>query len=358
MLSPGILRRIAFICIALAALVLSSTRCHAHAVLLLEEPYGFFGTIIPTGHNAIYFEQICAETPLKLRRCRAGELGAVVTRDPDVGGYDWVAIPLLPYLYSVESPSEVPRVADSKFVWSMRHRYHEKHLLTLGEKVAPGNLFKGGWALLVGMSYERRMYAFSFETNPEQDDALISRMNSAKNHSRFDFLYNNCSDFARVILNMYFPRTFHRQIFSDIGITTPKAIARQLVKFSRKHPELQLTVYEIPQVPGYRRQSRANRGVAEGLTTTGYVVPIAVASPYLGGGLFVDYLVRGRFNLIPKHPKKVAPDNLTAMTAPASSLPAVDSVAMRAPDSSTVASEIKESANVDSGTREISVARE
>ena len=37
--------------------------CRAQAALLMEEPYGFFGTLNPTGHNAIYFERVCAETP-------------------------------------------------------------------------------------------------------------------------------------------------------------------------------------------------------------------------------------------------------------------------------------------------------
>ena len=357
-LSNGRLRIVVLCCTALAALVLPSTQCHAHAVLLLEEPYGFFGTIIPTGHNAIYFEQICAETPLKLRHCKAGELGAVVTRDPDVGGYDWVAIPLLPYLYSVENPAEVPAVADRKSVWRMRHRYHETHLRTLGEKVAPGNLFKGGWALLVGMAYERRIYAFSFETTAEQDDALIARMNASKNRTHFDFLYNNCSDFARLVLNMYFPRTFHREIFSDAGITTPKAIAHQLVKYARKHPELELSVFEIPQVPGYRRQSRANKSVTESLATTGYVVPIALASPYVAGGLFVDYLVRGKHHVIPRNPKRLSPDSLTAMTIPASSAPALVGIGTQAPAWASVSAEIKETASNNSGATEASLSRE
>jgi hypothetical protein len=39
----------------------------------MEEPYGFFGSVNPTGHNAVYFARICAETPVKLRRCQSGE---------------------------------------------------------------------------------------------------------------------------------------------------------------------------------------------------------------------------------------------------------------------------------------------
>src|ERR1700758_1084225 len=79
----------------------------AQAALLMEEPYGFFGTLNPTGHTAIYFARICADTPVKLRRCEPGELGSVISRYQGIAGYDWVAMPLIPYLYSVEDISEV-----------------------------------------------------------------------------------------------------------------------------------------------------------------------------------------------------------------------------------------------------------
>ena len=266
----------------------------------MEEPYGFFGTVFPTGHSAIYFEQVCAETPVVLRRCRTGELGSVITRNPGIGKYDWVAIPLVPYLYAVETPSQVPAYANPQEVWRMRLRYHERHLLGLGENLIPGDLFTGGWALLVGMSYERRIYAFSFETTAEQDAAFIARMNADKNRSHFEFLYNNCSDFVRFVLNIYFPHSFRRDIFVDAGITTPKSITHKLMMFARKHPEMQVSVLDSP-IPGLRRQSRPNKCITESLATTAYAVPIALANPYVAGGLLVDYMVRGRFQVIPRN---------------------------------------------------------
>jgi hypothetical protein len=41
-------------------------------------------------------------------------------------------------------------------------------------------------------------------------------------------------------------------------------------------------------------------------------------NPYLAGGLFADYLVRGRHHLIPKHPQVLGPGNLSLLTAPTS----------------------------------------
>jgi len=303
-----------FTFLILALLSLICPCCRGQAALLMEEPYGFFGAVNPTGHNAIYFERICAATPVKLRRCQPGELGAVIARYDGISGYDWVAIPLLPYLYSVENAAAVPEEVNHETVTRLRDSYREAHLLSLGMKLSPGNLVRGGWTQLVGAAYERRIYAFRFETTEAQDDAFIARMNSRPNRSHFHLIYNNCADFARVVLNFYFPRTFRRSIFPDAGMTTPKQITYKLVRYARKHPEIHLTVYDIPQIPGYRRLSHSNNGVAESIVKTGYAIPIALVNPYLAGGIVVDYLVRGRFHLIPKHAEVLSPENLTALT--------------------------------------------
>ena len=312
-------RRIVLMFCALAALIASAPRSQAQAALLLEEPYGFFGTLNPTGHTAIYFARICAASPTKLRRCEPGELGSVISRYSDVAHHDWVVIPLVPYLYSVEDISEVPDRVNRETVHRIRNQYHEAHLLVLGKDVRKGDFWHGGWAQLVGVTYERRMYAFRFDTTEEQDDAFIERMNKDKNRSHFELLYNNCADFSRKVLNVYFPGRFRRSFFPDAGMTTPKQITFKLVRYAKKHPDIHLEVYEIPQVPGYRRLSRTNKGISESLITTGYAVPIALLNPYVAGGLFADYVMHGRYRLIPKNPQKLTPDDLTALTLPGTS---------------------------------------
>jgi hypothetical protein len=316
--------------VALAVLALFAPPSHAQAALLLEQPYGFFGLINPTGHNAIYFERVCAETPVKLRRCQPGEMGVVIARYQGIDGYDWVAIPLVPYLYAVENPSDVPTRVDRETVYRLRNHYHETHLMTLGTGVSAGGLTHGGWTQLLGTSYERRIYAFRFETTPEQDDAFIARMNGGPNHTHFQLFFSNCADFARVNLNTYFPRTFRRSIFPDAGVTTPKQIAWKLVHYARKHPDTHLEIFEIPQVPGYRHMSGSNKSIAESLSTS-YIVPIALLNPYIAGGFVADYLVRGRFHpLVPRHPELLGPDNLAALTAPAQPAQNPDSAGVQA----------------------------
>jgi hypothetical protein len=305
---------------------------HAQAALLMEEPYGFFGALNPTGHNAIYFERICAETPVKLRRCQAGELGAVIARYQGIDGYDWVAMPLVPYLYSVENAADVPAHVDRNTVVKLRNRYREEHLTSLRVDLPAGNFIHGGWKQLLGAAYERRIFAFRFETTAEQDDALIEKLNAAPNRTRFNLLFNNCADFARVMLNEYFPRTFRRSIFPDAGMTTPKQITYKLVRFGRKKPGTELAVFMIPQIPGYRWRSHSTKTVDESVITTIYAIPIALMNPYIAGGLFVDYLVRGRYHLMPKNPTVLGPEDLTALTAPSSNQENSASAGKQAPD--------------------------
>lgn len=307
-------QKIASAIIVLAGLAFAAMPAGAQAALLMEEPYGFFGALNPTGHTAIYFARICADTPVHVRRCRTGETGSVISRYQGIAGYDWVAMPLLPYFYSVRQAQNVPSEVDRATVRRLRDRYHEDHLGALGDGVFEGNFVHGGWTQLVGVAYERRIFAFQFATSEHQDDALIARLNGRPNRSHFNLIYNNCADFARSILNIYMPGRFRRSIFPDAGMTTPKQITYKLVRYAQKHPEVDLAVYEIPQVPGYRRLSRSNKSVSASLVTTIYAIPITLLNPYLAGGLFVDYLVRGRYPLVPEHPQMLRPDMLPALT--------------------------------------------
>jgi hypothetical protein len=295
-------------------LLLICSRARAQAALLMEQPYGVFGTLNPTGHAAIYLEHVCAETPVKVRECSAGETGVVISRYKGMAGYDWVAIPLLPYLYAVEQPTDVPVKVDQEMVNRLRAHYREARLGEFGEALPKGSFVNGGWSQLVGTAYDRTTYAFRFATTREQDQKLIARLNERPNASHFNILFNNCADFDRFVLKNYFPKQFGRTIFPDAGITTPKHITYTLVKYAKKHPEVQLTVLEISQVPGYRRDSRAIQGVTESVIKNGYVIPIVVLNPYVAGGLFADYLLRGRYHLVPKDAETVDALHLEALT--------------------------------------------
>lgn len=92
-------------------LILSTGVCKPNVSLLLEESVGGAGEFTGSGHAAIYFSALCAESPSRLRHCKPGEEGAVITTYPELGtktNYKWIALPLTAFLYAVTSQGDKP----------------------------------------------------------------------------------------------------------------------------------------------------------------------------------------------------------------------------------------------------------
>ena len=285
----------AFLC--LCGLLWCAPHANADAALLLEEPYGHFGAFTATGHAAVYLNRVCADSPTVLRRCNDGETGVVISRYNKIAGRDWLAIPLIPYLYAVEESDEIPLFANPKVVAFLRNQYREKHLQAVAPDDETGEPPEGNWTQLVGAAYDRTIYGFEIQTSADQDDNLIREFNSRANRSHFNLLAHNCADFAAGVINFYYPRTLHRNLIADVGITTPKQISKLLVKFSQHHPELQFSSFVVPQVPGTLPRSTPVHGVVESvLKSKKYLLPVAVLHPIVTGCLAAAYVGDGRFD--------------------------------------------------------------
>lgn len=287
----------------IALLLLTAQTARPAVTLLLEEPFGAFGGMNPTGHAAVYLSHVCAATPLSLRRCRQDEQGVVISRYDRVAGRDWVAIPLLPYLYAVDRPEDVPPSVNIEDVAMFRDTWRRAHLEDLAPDTENGGAPNGQWIQLVGSAYDRTTYAFGIETTEQQDDDLIRKFNSSVNDRRFNIFFHNCADFARHTIDSYYPHAVHRSLFADVGIMTPKQAARSLVNYSRHHHDLQFSSFVIPQVPGAVPRSSPVRGVLESLVKSKrYVLPlvsVAALHPAVGGSLAFAWLEGERFN--PRH---------------------------------------------------------
>jgi len=305
---------------------LAGVAAHASVALLMEEPYGEFGAFNPTGHAAIYLNHVCMETPTELRMCRPGELGVVISRYHKIDGYDWIGMPLMAYLYAVDSPSEVPASVTAVQVAGLRDAYRRAHLLALAPNTRTGGTPGGEWTQLVGASYDRTIHGFEVETTPEQDERFIALMNDKRNKGHFNLFFHNCADFSRVALDIFLPHAIHRNFIADVGLTTPKQVAKSLVKYGKQHPEVKMTAFVIRQVPGSMARSHPVDGVAESLVKSKrYLLPLAVLQPEVAGGVVVAYLVDGRMSL-PKNTMVFNvddPEMIAAPPLPVTPVPAV-----------------------------------
>jgi hypothetical protein len=85
---------------------------------------------------------------------------------------------------------------------------------------------EGNWYELVGSSYDRTIYGFEIETSPKQDALLIEKFNRQPNHESYNFVRRNCADFVHEVIDFYYPHALHRSVIGDLGLTTPKQIAK------------------------------------------------------------------------------------------------------------------------------------
>ncbi len=284
-----------------ALIVLLMAMCvsaRASVALLMEEPYGEFGAFNPTGHSAVYLNHVCAASPTELRVCQAGEYGVVISRYHKIDGYDWIAVPLIPYLYSVEDAADVPASVSPAQVWALRDAYRRKHMEDIAPDDGKGRAPKGEWTQLVGSSYDRTIHGFEVTSSAEQDERFIALFNDKRNVGHFNLLFHNCADFSRVVLDIYLPHAIHRSIVADLGMTSPKQVAKSLVKYGKNQPEAEMTAFVIPQVAGSVARSHHVDGIAESLVKSKkYIIPLAVLSAPVAGGAVVAYLAKGRMAL-------------------------------------------------------------
>ena len=284
-------------------------RAYAALTVLVGEPFGSFGTMMPLGHTAIYLDRVCADGPLRLKMCSAGERpGVVLARYHAIGRYDWLAVPVMEFLFATERIEDVPQYAMPETVWALREQYRQRYLRSIvpdgtqgvefgdGRSMGAGSLEE--WWESAGIAYNRRIWAYQVSTTPMQDERLVEAMNARENRHLYHLKKANCADFAAELVNLYFPGAIHNDRVADFGLMTPKQVARSLTDYASTRPELGLRVWEIPQVRGSLRRSRPLRGGAEaGLKTKRYLFTLIAIQPEVPAALAVLYLWHGRWEV-------------------------------------------------------------
>lgn len=265
-----------------------SLRARADVAALVEEPFGHYDQ---AGHVAVYLSRVCAETPTHLRRCRAGERGVVLARYHRVSGTDWLAIPLIPYLYAVDTLGEAPATMDATRESRLREAWRSQHL----EETVPRGANRD-WVQLIGGAYDRRIIGFQLTTTAAQDDAFIAAYNARPNRNHYNLLLHNCADFVGGVLNFYFPGAVRWDRIAEFGIATPRQVARSVERYGRLHPELHEFTFIIPQVPGTLPRSHRVESLAEAMVRTKkYVIPMTIVCPPLTAAMVVLWLRDGGF---------------------------------------------------------------
>ena len=282
-----------FFCLLLAP------SAHASVAVLVGEPFGNFGTMMPVGHTAVYIDHLCADGPLKLRACRPGEpQGVVIARYHQLGQYDWLASPVMEFLYATNDPAKVLSYATIDNSWALRQIYRKRYLEAIVPDGAEYDKATDEWWESAGTAYTRRIWGYQLATTADQDRQFMNILNERQNAHAYRLNNNNCADFAANMINLYFPGSVRRDRVADFGWMTPKNVARCVEAYGHSHPELELKIFEVPQVAGSLRRSRPARGAAEaGLTTKRYLATLLVIQPEVPIVCAILYLKHGRWTI-------------------------------------------------------------
>ncbi len=295
--------------LALAALMLTAAAARGSVTVLVGEPFGSFGTMLPSGHTTIYLDRVCADTPTHLHLCRPGEAaGVALARYDHLGEIDWVAIPILPFLYGTDDPSAMLPYATPATLEAVRESYRRAHLESVFPDEKARSKHYDEWVETLGMAYIRKTYGYRLDTTVAQDEAVIERLNAQVNRHRYHIHAVNCADFAANIVDMYYPGTVGAAGFVNFYLTSPKQVARDVSDLGRARPELEPAVFVIEQLPGSFRRSRPARFAAETLLKQKrYVFTIAVIQPEALIALYAMYRDNGGAWRLGKRAEPVGP---------------------------------------------------
>jgi hypothetical protein len=267
--------------------------------LLVGESFDDVGRKVPVGHTTIYLDRVCADGPLKLRMCVPGEpAGVAISRYKNIGTYDWLASPIMQFLYAKDNAGDALQFATPEAVAGLREAYRRRFLSDIFPDPGKQTNQDLEWWESAGMAYNRRFWGYEIATTREQDERFVAAMNLRPNRHAYRTYTANCANFAADLINMYFRGMVQMDRTADLGSMLPKQVARCVARFGAAHPEEHLRVIEILQVPGTTRRSWKVRGGAEAFVKTPrYIVPMVLVQPQFAAMLGLMYAAHGRWEL-------------------------------------------------------------
>ena len=245
--------------VSLVLAAASPSRGEVGAIVL--DPVGALGFFTRVGHAGTYFSNICPDgSPVKMRLCRPGEHGGVVSKYSPLSeyeDYDWAIVPFDEFMHGFGTPELAPLIGTHGLQRVIeRHNFGPLFSSALQHN-AMGDLPEGQWKAALATRFDRSIYIYSIETSAADDAALVAAFNAAPNKSRFNFFYRNCSDQARRIFDLILPNI---EVIGDrtdgVTMETPKGLAKALVARALEDPAIHLRVRRYPQIPGTFSRSR------------------------------------------------------------------------------------------------------
>src|SRR6202050_1630719 len=204
---------------AVLVCALASSAFADAGIILNESLDTSVARITGSGHSDVYLSNFCPDdSPVKMRLCRPGEQGSVISNYTTLGEdqpYEWNIVPLSVYLYGVEDPQDRPLISSKAIKAALEERYRDKYLAAICTQERCRSGKSSEWREMVAATLERSLYMFVVKTSVEQDQALMAAFNSLPNVNHFNGMTRNCADFTRRVLNTYYPGAVKPDYLND-----------------------------------------------------------------------------------------------------------------------------------------------
>jgi hypothetical protein len=291
--------------------IFSCGSASADVGLILNESTGKgVSGLTSAGHSSVYLSNICPASPVKLRLCEPGEQGSVLSNYTNFGeakSFEWNIAPVNVFLYGVENATDAPLYGSPQLLKLLQAQYREKRLASLCPEQTCGDpAAVAHWRDMVGGTFVREVYIFRAKTTPEQDAALVAEFNALPNDNHYNGVTRNCADFARSVVNRYFPDAAKPDHLNDFGMTSPKAIAKSFTHYGEARPELMFAVERFDQLPGpIHRSSPCRKGTEVSFRLKKWLIPLLLSESHELPFFVAAYALTGRFNPdteVKKHP--------------------------------------------------------
>ncbi len=259
--------KLSLFCLAIFAFS-DKSQADLSMVILESEPIFPMSIFLNQGHTVTYITDRCPrlsdsspEGRIKIAKCNPGEpQGVVINHHTGLGkeNYDWFISRPSTFFYGVDQPHLTPLITNKKVKnlaeqSSFVTQEFQKAIRLGPDGKPPKGFIEGEWITNVAQVYTREAYAFTMKVSQEQEDMIVDRLNKDPNTSKFDLIFNNCSDPSEFWLNYIFPDFSHTMMSKASGLgfmATPKGVAQDIVSYAEKHPEVELNISKVTEIPG------------------------------------------------------------------------------------------------------------
>ena len=253
-------------------LATASRYAWADVGLIVETPTGLLGFLSNVGHSSVWISHGCLSQDGEVRYCENSQ-GIVLTSTaywPNPGA---AAIPAELFFLG-SRPGAAGR---SSAAW-------DDSLGTAYPDVDPESGRK-----YLGRIWRRGMRVTTFKTTADEDRRVLEKVEQQRRSYRYSYSHRNCAFYAQQVLQLYLGSDFHSNRTFDLGVDTPRALERALLRHLENDPSSSFRVISFKGTIFQSWRQPPRSFCESAVFDPKYAIPLLLFQPYIYAGFGTCY---------------------------------------------------------------------